>query len=192
MFSDVLRTSQALTDGAIRIWEGAIDSRSMDPVLHELSVQLGEVAARNAAGAVLDRITAAKARKKNEETINALEEIVSDLLADKQELTLIAQALDDQLVAQRLSEEDITYITDNLLPVVEQLTAVSGRAGDGGDLRDVVGPLLSKETLTILQLIGFNFREAIGAPLTDLVAQYIKVRGPGQRGSKAPRAKGSR
>lgn len=161
----------------------------MDQALQQLSVQLGEVVARNAASAVLDRITAAKARKKNEETINTLEEIVNDLLADKAELTLITQALDDQLVAQRLSEEDVAYITDHLLPVIQQLTARSGESAEGDDLNEVVGPLLSTETLTILQLIGFNFKEAIGTPLTELVAKYIGALGPGQRGSKGPNRK---
>lgn len=28
-------------------------------------------------------------------------------------------------------------------------------------------------TLTILQLLGFNFRQAIGEPLTDLLRDYI-------------------
>lgn len=156
----------------------------MDPELQRLSIQLGEVAARNAAGAVLDRITAAKARKKAEETVNALEEIVGELLADKAELTLIAQALDEQLVAQRLSKEDVAYITDNLLPVIQQLTSEGSGSGVGEDLNKVVGPLLSKETLTILQLIGFNFKQAIGTPLTELVADYIAAQGPGQRGGK--------
>lgn len=151
----------------------------MDPALQQLSIQLGEVAARNAAGAVLDRVTAVKARKKNEETIATLEEIVNDLLADKAELTLIAQALDEQLVAQRLSEEDLTYVTENLLPLLEQLGAASG-SSSSGDMSEVIGPLLSHETLTILQLLGFNFREGIGTPLTGLVSSYIESLGPGR------------
>lgn len=155
----------------------------MDPALQQLSLQLGEVAARNAAGSVLDRITAAKARKKNEETIVSLEEIVNDLLADKAELTLIAQALDEQLVAQRLSLEDVAYITENLLPLIEKLSGLTGGAPASGELTATVGTLLSKETLTILQLIGFNFRQAIGAPLTELVAQYIELQAPTKGGA---------
>ena len=38
---------------------------------------------------------------------------------------------------------------------------------------DVLKPLLSIETFTILQLLGFNFREAIGIPLTKLVNKSI-------------------
>jgi hypothetical protein len=39
-----------------------------------------------------------------------------------------------------------------------------------------IGTILSIETLTILQLVGFNFRKAIGEPLTDLVAALISSR----------------
>jgi len=35
-------------------------------------------------------------------------------------------------------------------------------------------PLPSVETVTILQLLGFNFRTAIGQPLTDLAGNAIR------------------
>lgn len=41
---------------------------------------------------------------------------------------------------------------------------------------DVVRPLVSTEALTILQVIGFNFKRAIGEPLTDLVRSLIVSR----------------
>jgi hypothetical protein len=43
---------------------------------------------------------------------------------------------------------------------------------------DLLTPLLSAETVTILQLLGFNFRRAIGEPLTELVASLISTRTP--------------
>jgi len=51
----------------------------MDPQLQALGVQFAETAVRNTAGAVADRITAAKARKKEQVTIAELEEIVYSL-----------------------------------------------------------------------------------------------------------------
>jgi hypothetical protein len=58
----------------------------LDPQLQQLGLQLADVAVRNTAGAISDRIGASKARKKNEETIAELEEIISGLLSDKSEL----------------------------------------------------------------------------------------------------------
>lgn len=164
-----------------RIANGSVHgamSRGMDPVLHALSVSLSEVALRNAAAAVAARISAVKAQRKDQETIAALEEIVNDLLADKSELIRIAKAFDDQLVAQRLSPEDVGFITENLLPRVRQLADASGQDAAGDQMMDAVESILSTEILTIMQLIGFNYRDAIGKPLTELVAAQIASRMP--------------
>lgn len=45
-------------------------------------------------------------------------------------------------------------------------------------MMDALKSILSVETLTIMQLIGFNYREAIGKPLTELVAASITSRIP--------------
>ena len=39
---------------------------------------------------------------------------------------------------------------------------------------DLLEPLVSVETLTISQLMGLNFRDAIGQPLTRLIASLIE------------------
>ena len=166
--------NQRIADGSAH----RAKSRGMDPVLQALSVSLSEVALRNAAAAVAAKISAVKAQRKDQETIAALEEIVNDLLADKSELIRIAQAFDDQLVAQRLSPEDVSFITENLLPLVRQLADASGQDAASDQIVDAVESILSTETLTIMQLIGFNYREAIGKPLTELVAAQIASRMP--------------
>ena len=120
----------------------------------------------------------AKAGKRDKETIAALEDIISELLADKSELVRIAQAFDDELVAQRLSSEDVDFITQNLLPLFRQLIDASGQEVVDAQIMDALKSILSVETLTIMQLIGFNYREAIGRPLTALVAASITSRMP--------------
>ena len=42
----------------------------------------------------------------------------------------------------------------------------------------ILSPLVSKETLTILQLLGFNFKKAIGEPLTSLIREMILTKLP--------------
>lgn len=52
----------------------------------------------------------------------------------------------------------------------------SGFAGDDHEAReavDAIKSLVTTETLTILQLVGFNFRRALGEPLTTLVERLI-------------------
>ena len=38
--------------------------------------------------------------------------------------------------------------------------------------------LLNKDTLKTMQLLGFNYKEAIGRPLTNLVASMIESKIP--------------
>lgn len=153
----------------------------MDPQLQALGVQLAEAAVRNTASTVADRITAAKTRKRNEETLNELEEIVSGLIADKSELVRIAQAFEEELVAQRISASDVEYITRSIVPVIKQLIEAAPSDSDqdasAQEMIDLLQPVLSVETLTVLQLLGFNFRKAIGEPLTDLVSHFIMAQG---------------
>lgn len=150
----------------------------IDPQVAELGVRLGEVAVRNAASGISDRIRKARAKKQNQETINELEEIVNDLLADKSEIVQIARAYEQELVAQKISESDVEYITSRLIPklkeFMERTAASQGESTQQAqEMIDLLSPLLSIETITVLQLIGFNFKRAIGEPLTTVVSQMI-------------------
>lgn len=136
--------------------------------LVELGAQLAASAARNTASAIADKIGAVRASKSVSDQVAALEQIVSDLIADKNQLTHIAQAYQQELVAQQLTPGDVRYITETVVPLLEQFA--DGMGGqDGAQLKKQIQafkPLLSVETINILQLLGFNFRQAIGTPLT--------------------------
>lgn len=156
----------------------------MEPELQSLALSLTEAALRNTAASVADRIGVATARKKNDETIRVLEEIVNELIDDKSELVRIANAYEEELVAQRISPENIEYITTHILPVIERLMTTAGGGGTSPaaaqQFMNLVKPLLSVETVTVLQLVGFNFQKGIGGPLTELVRQLILARAPRQ------------
>lgn len=149
----------------------------LDPQVAELGIQLADVGVRNTVAAVSGRIKAAKAKKQDAETINALTEIVNDLLADRNDLVQIARGYEQVLDAQRISEEDITYITESILPIIKKMAEAGGN-DETDEMIDLLQPILSVETITVLQLLGFNFKKAIGEPLTTLVSQLI--------GSKTP------
>lgn len=146
----------------------------LPPEVFELGLKLTEAAARNSATAVTNRIRSAIAAGKKDDAIAALEEIVSELLADKQELTRIAQAYQAELVAQRLAAGDVQYIAGTVVPLLEELAGASPEGQQMARSIDALKPLLSVETANILQLLGFNFREAIGEPLTRLTAKTIE------------------
>ena len=150
----------------------------VDQEISQLGMQLGEVIARNAASTVASRVRAITARRADQETVNELAELVNDLIADRNELIGIATAFEQEMIAQRISEDDIRYITDELLPLVERLIQLSNNSEQSQDAFDAFKGLVTPETLTIMQLVGFNFRRAVGEPLTNLVEKLILSRVP--------------
>ena len=69
----------------------------MDQQLIDLGVKLSEALVKNTASAIFTKIKASKAKKDDKETINELEEIIQDLISDKNELLQISQAYQQEL-----------------------------------------------------------------------------------------------
>lgn len=150
----------------------------LPPEVFDLGVRLAETAARNGAAAVGDRIRALRASGKAEGTIAGLEEIVNSLVDDKAELTRIAQAYQAELVSQRLASGDVQYIATTVVPLLERLADSVG-GPDGVKFKqgiESIKPLLSVETANVLQILGFDFRRAIGEPLTKLTENLFLSR----------------
>ncbi len=140
-------------------------------IVAQLSANLVETAARNSASFISNKIRAAKTKKNDKETINELEEIISDLLNDKSEIQRIAQAYEQELVSQKITEDDIKYITENILPIFSEFIPNKVQI-------EQMKKILSVESLTIMQLIGFNYKQAIGEPLTLLTRKAIESKIP--------------
>jgi uncharacterized protein involved in exopolysaccharide biosynthesis len=132
--------------------------------LTNLGVQLAASAARNSASAITDKLAAMRSSKSDSDRMAALEQIVSDLLADKNELTRIAQSYQQELVAQQLTPGDVQYITDAVVPLLERFADGMTDPGAGEQFKNQIDsfkPLLSVETVNILQILGFNFRQGL-------------------------------
>lgn len=128
---------------------------------------------------VFDKIKNAKADQNKDRTIQQLQEIINELITEKSELITIASVLESEVSAQKISEEDIQFISDSLLPVLEDV--LSSSESDSQKINEnisAIKPILSKETFMILQTLGFNFKEAVGGPLTDLVSTWIRNKIP--------------
>ncbi|QZQ53804.1 hypothetical protein KZI27_10525 [Curtobacterium sp. TC1] len=146
------------------------------PQVAQLATQLAASAARNTATAITDKIGALRASKDAAARADALEQIVSDLIADKNELTRIAQSYQHELVAQQLTPGDVRYIADTVVPLLVQLAEATENEAAGAAMKQQIetfAPLLSVETVNVLQLLGFNFRQGVGSPLTRRVGELI-------------------
>lgn len=164
----------------------------LPPEVLQLGTQLTASMARNGSAMIMDKIRSMRASGRQEDTIAGLEEIINDLQEDKRELVQIAQAYQSELVSQQLAPGDIRYIADTLIPLLEQLAGASAEESDpdgndeaaAADVKrqeslkqlELMKSLLSVETANVLQLLGFNFRRAIGEPLTTLCESLILAR----------------
>lgn len=152
----------------------------IDPELAKVIAQFGIATSKNTAEKISDKLRTIKVSKNKDEIINNYEQIINDLISDKYELIRIADIFQQQLVAQTISDDEIIYITQKVIPILEELLSNSNEdtAQDISDLIEVLKPLLSKETFNILQLLGFNFKQALGDPLTKLIRSSILANAP--------------
>lgn len=140
-----------------------------------LAAELASIAVRNTASAVFTRVKAIRTGKQHAEQVNELNAIINELVDDRNQLIAIAQAFEQELVAQRISNDDISYITEKLIPAAERLMELTGGGQDAQvtETIDLLKTVVSVEMLTVMQLVGFNFKRAIGEPLTKLVEALI-------------------
>lgn len=149
---------------------------NVSPEMITLGTELATITGRMSVQAIFDKMKAVKQKDNKDETISNLEEIISELIADKNSLIRISQAYEEKLITQRITENEIEYITTSVVPILEEL--LKQNSSDGSEKMqeglDLLKQLLSKETFNIMQILGFNFKKAIGEPLTELLASLIR------------------
>ena len=117
----------------------------MDPILGELTTQAATILMQNTASIVAEKVQSIKAKRNDKEAVAELTEIINDLVEKNAQLQSLAQAYKQELVAQQITEEDIEYITETLMPLVEKMLAASEKPVPQSTF-DVMKELLSKET----------------------------------------------
>lgn len=153
---------------------------SMETSLLNLGIKLASYVGKSSVQSIQNRIRRAKAESDKDDTINQLDEIISELIQEKSELITLAQAYDEQLLMRKISDDEVEYITEGIVPIIEKLIEKSEGidSKEFNEIMEVIKPLLSKDTFNILQMLGFNFKEAIGDPLTKLVGDAITSQSP--------------
>lgn len=148
---------------------------NVDPELLKAGTSLGTQIVKDSSKTIFDRIKIARTNKQKDEIINELQEIITELVDERSQLVQLTQVYEEQLIAQRMSEEDIEYITNTVVPLLEKVLYLSDTEDTENvkEAIEILKPLLSKETFSVLQLVGFNFKKAIGEPLTNLLSKWI-------------------
>ncbi len=160
-----------------------------DPVvmqgLANMAVSLSTLAAKGTASAVATRVASIKEMKSTEAVRNAYEELISELLDERAEAIRIAQAYKDELDRVQISDEDIKSLNSTIGRLLDAF-GLSSEVGEGENGQQLdsqrlainaLKQLISADTLRTMQLLGFNFKAAIGQPLTELCAARIRQLG---------------
>lgn len=160
----------------------------MDPVatqsLAELGTSLTLLAVKGTATAVESKVRGIKSEKNAETIRRTYDEIVNELLEERSEAIYLAQAFKSELDRVEIDEEGIESLDATIGKVFNILKKFPGvldsdpeRAHEQEEAFNQVRELISADTLRTMQLLGFNYKAAIGEPLTELCAEKLKQMG---------------
>lgn len=139
--------------------------------LVEMGVSLTELAVKGTATAVANKIKTVKEEKNVERIRSTYDEIVNELLSERDEAVRIAQAYKSELDRIVISDEDIEHLNATATRLLDLLKVFSPELNT--DSFDAFKDLISVDTLKTMQLLGFNYKAAIGEPLTQICSNAI-------------------
>ena len=141
-------------------------------ILTQMGTNLTSLAVKGTATAIHSKIESVKNEKNIDNLRNTYDEIISQLLSEREEAIRIAQAYREELEKVVISDEDIEHLHNTVERVLEIFKVKSPQANNIESLEQLK-ELISVDTLKTMQLLGFNYKAAIGEPLTKLCADAI-------------------
>lgn len=153
--------------------------------LVDMGISLTELAIKGTATAVTNKIRSVKDEKNAERLRSTYDEIVNELLSERDEAVRIAQAYKSELERIVISDEDIEHLHNTVSRILEIVKAFqlaeavikgpeeSAKVAAQVESYNQIKELISVDTLKTMQLLGFNYKAAIGEPLTQICADAI-------------------
>ena len=146
-------------------------------ILGEMGANLSILAFKGTATVVHSRIQLLKKEKNMEQLRNTYDEIINQLLTEREEAIRIAQAYKEELEKVEISDEDILHLHNTVTMVLAILLQINPDSLEHIEAFESIKDLISVDVLKTMQLIGFNYKAAIGEPLTVLIADLIGALG---------------
>lgn len=150
--------------------------------LLELGLKLSELATKNTASYVWDRIQMIRDSKDYEKSKGTYEELINKLLQERDDAVKIAQIYRNELGKIEISDEDIKHLHETITNILNALKAIQ-KIQTGEETNEIVDNqfemmeqvknFISIDTLKTMQLIGFNYKIAIGEPLTQVTRDFL-------------------
>ena len=150
-----------------------------------LGSTLTELAVKGTATAVSSKLKAIKEEKNVERIRSTYDEIINELLNEREEAVRIAQAYKSELEKVVISDEDIQHLhntVSRILEIIKESQVASATLlGEEAveavkkqvESYEQIKALISVYTLKTMQLLGFNYKVAIGEPLTLMLKNFI-------------------
>ena len=139
--------------------------------LAELSCNLAQLAFKGTASIVHKKIETIKHEKDIEKLRATYESIINELIQEKEEAVRIAQAYKTEYERVVISDEDIGHLHATISRLLDVVKEISPEVNT--DSFEIIEGLISADTLKTMQLLGFNYKTAIGEPLTKICSDAI-------------------
>lgn len=148
----------------------------------EMGISLTSLAVKGTVSAVNSKIKVIREEKNVEKVRATYDEIINELISEREEAVRIAQAYKSELDKVEISDENIQHLNNTVGRVLEILKIMAPDAPL--ETYEQIKELISIDTLKAIQLLGFNYKSAIGEPLTQLCADAILSKVKGNNGNQ--------
>lgn len=140
-------------------------------VLEELAKSLSLLSTKGTVTATEAKIKAIQVEKDIEKIRNRYDEIINELIAERAEAIRIAQVYKNEMERYVISDSDIEHLHNTVELVLDIINEMSPDTDVA--MYQQLKELICVDVLKAIQLLGFNYKEAIGEPLTQLCANAI-------------------
>lgn len=155
-------------------------------LMAEWGASLASLVIKGTASAVNTKIKAIKNENNIDDVRNKYDEIINELISEREEAIRIAQVYKSELEKIKISDQDIKHLHNTVTRVLDILKVMSPETPV--NTFEPLKELIDVDTLKAMQLLGFNYKAAIGEPLTELCANVIlsKVKSQNNTDNKNP------
>ena len=148
----------------------------MNPELMTQLIEEGTALATLVGSGTIRTITAKVQSLKSEKQVDKVraeyDEILTQVLQERSDAILLAQTYKAELDKIEISDNDIEHLQNTVSKVLDLLKELL--PDTPVDSFEVFKELITVDTLKTMQLLGFNYKAAIGIPLTEICANAIK------------------
>ncbi|MGO5095397.1 hypothetical protein ACTQ34_06165 [Agathobaculum sp. LCP25S3_E8] len=102
---------------------------------------------------------------------------MNELISEREQAVRIAQIYKNEIERIEISDEDIQHLHNTVEKLLEILKVMN--QNDPIETFEQIKELIRVDTLKAIQLSGFNYKAAIGEPLTQLCANAILSKSKG-------------